>query len=108
MYSLVRTIQDHSGCHNFPQTFAAILPFGCVYIYVRAVNAWQEQKRRNVESLITEHRKEGITMEENDRRNEQEDPTPLTDEELEQFQKKENRKVTIIGDIIDFIVSFFH
>lgn len=46
-------------------------------------------------------------MEENDRRNEQEDPTPLTDEELEQFQKKENRKVTIIGDIIDFILNFF-
>lgn len=46
-------------------------------------------------------------MEENNRRDEQEDPTPLTDEELEQFQKKEERKVTVIGDIIDFIVSFF-
>ena len=46
-------------------------------------------------------------MEENNRRNEQEDPTPLTDEELEQFQKKENRKVTIIGDIIDFVLMFF-
>ena len=37
----------------------------------------------------------------------QEDPTPLTDEELERFQKKEKRKVTIIGEIIDFIISFF-
>ena len=46
-------------------------------------------------------------MEENNRRNEQEDPTPLTDEEFEQFQKKENRKFTIIGDIVDFIVNFF-
>ena len=47
-------------------------------------------------------------MEENERRKEQEDPTPLSDEELEQFQKKEKRKITIIGDIIDFILSFFH
>lgn len=46
-------------------------------------------------------------MEENNRRNEQEDPTPLTDEEFEQFQKKEKRKFTIIGDIVDFIVNFF-
>ena len=46
-------------------------------------------------------------MEENKRRNDQEDPTPLTDEELEQFQKKEKRKITIIGDIIDFILNFF-
>ena len=47
-------------------------------------------------------------MEENNRRDAQEDPTPLTDEEFERYQKKEKRKVTIIGDIIDFIVSFFH
>lgn len=46
-------------------------------------------------------------MEENNRRDAEEEPTPLTDEEFEQFQKKEKRKVTIIGDIIDFIVSFF-
>lgn len=46
-------------------------------------------------------------MEENNRRDEQEDPTPFTDEELEQFRKKEERKVTVVGDIIDFIVSFF-
>ena len=57
--------------------------------------------------LITEHRKGSVTMEENNCRDAQEDPTPLTDEEFERFQKKENRKVTIIGDIIDFIVSFF-
>lgn len=57
--------------------------------------------------LITEHRKESITMEENNRRDAQEDPTPLTDEELKTFQKKEKRKVTIIGDIIEFIVNFF-
>ncbi len=46
-------------------------------------------------------------MEADNRRDEQEDPTPFTDEEFEQFQKKEKRKVTIIGDIIDFILSFF-
>ena len=46
-------------------------------------------------------------MDENNLRDTREDPVPLTDEELEQFQKKEQRKVTIIGDIIDFIVSFF-
>lgn len=46
-------------------------------------------------------------MEEKKTRDAQEDPMPLTDEELEQFQKKENRKVTVIGDIVDFIVQFF-
>ena len=46
-------------------------------------------------------------MEENNQKDAQEDPTPLTDEELEQFQKKENRKIRVIGDIIDFILSFF-
>lgn len=34
-------------------------------------------------------------------------PSPLTDEEFVEFQKKEKRKVTIIGDIIDFIANFF-
>ena len=47
-------------------------------------------------------------MEENNQKDEQEDPTPLTDEELARFQKKEKRTITIIGDIIDFILSFFH
>lgn len=59
------------------------------------------------EYLITKHGKESITMEENNLRDGQEDPTPLTDEELERFQKKEKRKITIIGDIIEFIVNFF-
>ena len=46
-------------------------------------------------------------MEENNQKDVREDPAPLTDEELERFQKKENRKVTIIGDIIDFVLMFF-
>ena len=46
-------------------------------------------------------------MDENNHRDTREDPVPLTDEELERFQKKEQRKVTIIGDMIDFIVNFF-
>lgn len=46
-------------------------------------------------------------MEENNRKDAQEDPASLTDEELDRFQKKEKRKITIIGDIIDFIVNFF-
>ena len=59
--------------------------------------------------MITEHGKGSIIMEENNLKdaNTQEDPTPLTDEELERFRKKENRKIRIIGDIIDFIVNFF-
>ena len=57
--------------------------------------------------LTTEYRKESITMEKNNRRDAQEDPTPLTDEEFDRFQKKEKRKITIIGDIIEFIVNFF-
>lgn len=46
-------------------------------------------------------------MEENRQRDAQEDPVPLTDEEFAQYQKKEKRKVRIIGDIIDFILGFF-
>ena len=46
-------------------------------------------------------------MEENERRKEQEDPTPLSDEELEQFQKKEKRDQTIISTAVDAILSFF-
>ena len=46
-------------------------------------------------------------MEDNTRRDTEEDTVPLTDEEFVEFQKKEKRKVTIIGDIIDFIVNFF-
>jgi hypothetical protein len=44
----------------------------------------------------------------NEQEEEKEDPQPLTDEELAEFQQKENRKVGIIWTIIDFIVSFFH
>ena len=47
-------------------------------------------------------------MEEKDTKKPQEDPVPLTDEELAEYQKKENRKVGIIGTIIDFILGFFH
>lgn len=47
-------------------------------------------------------------MEENTEKNEEEDPKPLTDEELAEFQKKEKRKIGVIGTIIDFILSFFH
>ena len=75
---------------------------------VRKTSPDTEKKgKEQQERLIAGRRKESITMEENNRRNEQEDPTPLTDEEFEQFQKKENRKFTIIGDIVDFIVNFF-
>lgn len=47
-------------------------------------------------------------MEDQREETEQNDHTPLTDEELAEFQQKENRKVGIIWTIIDFIVSFFH
>jgi len=46
-------------------------------------------------------------MEENHQKETQEDPTPLTDEEFERYQKKENRKSRIFVDIIDFFLSFF-
>ena len=39
---------------------------------------------------------------------EDQDPVPLTDEELAEYQKRERRKVGIIGTIIEFIVGFFH
>ena len=51
--------------------------------------------------------KESIAMEENKNRDEQEDPTPLTDEEFAEFQKKQKRESRIIGDIIDFTLHFF-
>lgn len=47
-------------------------------------------------------------MEENTEKTEQENPRPLTDEELVEFQKKENRKIGIIGTILDFFLGFFH
>ena len=42
---------------------------------------------------------------------EEKDPQPLTDEELADYQKKEERKVWFLGSIIDFIdyiVSIFN
>ena len=38
---------------------------------------------------------------------EQEDPRPLTNEELAKFRKKEKRKGGIISSIIDFFLGFF-
>ena len=58
--------------------------------------------------LTKEHRKESIAMEENENKDTQEGPRPLTDEEFEQFQKKQKRESGIIKDIIDFILGFFH
>ena len=51
--------------------------------------------------------KESIPMEENKNRDEQEDPTPLTDEEFARFQKKQKREGQILSDIIDYILHFF-
>ena len=53
------------------------------------------------------YRKESKTMEENKNTDEQEDPTPLTDEEFARFQKKQKRESRIIADIIDFFLHFF-
>ena len=47
-------------------------------------------------------------MDENDQKDTQEDPSPLTDGEFSRFQKKQKREVSIIGNIIDFILGFFH
>lgn len=46
-------------------------------------------------------------MEENKQKDGQEDPTPLTDEEFERYQKKQRREGQIFVDILDFILSFF-
>ncbi len=65
--------------------------------------------RKNGHLLVTEHRKESMIMEENNQKDTQEeDPTPLTDEEFARFQKKQKRDVSIIGTIIEFILGFFH
>ena len=47
------------------------------------------------------------TMEDNTNKPEQEETTPLTDEEFAEFQKKEKRKDGIIFTILDFILDFF-
>ena len=86
--------------HHKPVRLKQIL-FRCV------IQLPETKKKEQQNRLIRSQRKGSITMEENERRKDQEDPTPLSDEELEQFQKKEKRKITIIGDIIDFILNFF-
>ena len=60
---------------------------------------------------MTACRKESIAMEENRNNNtetQEEDPTPLTDEEFARYQKKQRRESGILVDIIDFILGFFH
>lgn len=57
--------------------------------------------------LTTKHRKESITMEENNHTDTQEDPAPLTDEEFARLQKKQKREGWIFTEIIDFILHFF-
>lgn len=47
-------------------------------------------------------------MEENTRRDEQEDPVPLTDEEFARLEKKQERESWIFTEVIDFILNFFH
>ena len=46
-------------------------------------------------------------MEEDNSKDTQEDPVPLTDEEFEKFQKKQKRESRVFADIIDFILGFF-
>lgn len=48
-----------------------------------------------------------MDMEENEKKAEQEDPKPLTDEEFEELKKKEKRTGGIISAIIDFLTGFF-
>ena len=50
--------------------------------------------------------KESMMMEENNRKDAQEDPTPLTDEEFARFQKKQKRESRVFADIIDFSLGF--
>ena len=48
-----------------------------------------------------------METEEKDTKAEEEDPRPLTDEEFEEFKKKDNRQVGIFKAIVDFFTSFF-
>ena len=48
-----------------------------------------------------------MNMEEDKRKAEQDDPEPLTDEEVEQLVKKDKRTFGIIAAIIDFFTGFF-
>ena len=47
-------------------------------------------------------------MEENESKTEQEETRPATEEEYEDYLKKEKRTNGLIKDILDFILSFFH
>ena len=46
-------------------------------------------------------------MEENNHKDVQEDPVPLTDEEFARLQKKQKRDSWIFTEMIDFILNFF-
>ena len=48
-----------------------------------------------------------MSMEEDDRKKNREDPEPLTDEEFEELKRKEKRTSGIIATIIDFLLDFF-
>ena len=48
-----------------------------------------------------------MTTEDNDRKDEQTPPRPLTDEEFDELKKKEKRTGGIISAIIDFFTGFF-
>ena len=49
-----------------------------------------------------------MATEDSSRQTGQEDPTPLTDEEFEELQKKDKRTSGILAAIVDFITGFFH
>ena len=49
-----------------------------------------------------------MAAEENEKKTEEEDPRPLTDEEFAELKKKEKRTNGIIDAIIDFFTGFFH
>ena len=48
-----------------------------------------------------------MNTEEDNRKESQEDPEPLTDEEFDKLKRKEKRTGAIISAIIDFITGFF-
>ena len=48
-----------------------------------------------------------LNAEENEKKNEEKDPTPLTDREFEELKKKERRTAGIISAIVDFVTGFF-
>ncbi len=48
-----------------------------------------------------------MNTEEKDKKTEQKDPRPLTDEEFDNLKKKEKRTGGIISAIVDFFTGFF-